>query len=79
MKAQPKPVSNDGTTDKERLALARKVVALRDKDRLSWLKLGAALKLAEGAATPKAGASRVRTLYSWSRAKTLIPGHWAKQ
>lgn len=62
-KAQPKAASNGGTTDRERLALARKVVTMRDKQGLSWLKIGDALKLAEGAASPKAGASRARTLY----------------
>jgi hypothetical protein len=72
-KAQPKPATNDGTTDKERLALARKVVALRDKDGLSWLKIGAALKLAEGAGTPKAGAAGRARCTGWSRARTPAP------
>jgi hypothetical protein len=62
-KVQPKPATNGGTTDKERLKLAAQVVKLRDTDGLSWLKIGTALKLAEGAATPKAAASRARTLY----------------
>jgi hypothetical protein len=72
-KAQPKPATNGGTTDKERLALARKVVALRDKDGLSWLKIGAALKLAEGAGTPKAGAAGRARCTGWSRARTPAP------
>lgn len=62
-KAQPKPATNGGTTDKERLELARKVVAARDNDGLSWLKIGAKFKLADNASTAKAGAARARTLY----------------
>jgi hypothetical protein len=73
-KAQPKPTTNGGTTDKERLKLAAQIVKLRDTDRLSWLKIGAALKLAEDAATPKAAASRARTLYGSSRARMPTPG-----
>jgi hypothetical protein len=62
-KAQPKPATNGSTTDKERLVLARKVVAARDNDGLSWLKIGAKLELAPEAESAKAGASRARTLY----------------
>ena len=61
--AQPKSATNASTTDKERLALAQKVVKLRDRDSKSWLKIGAELHLADGAETAKAGASRARTLY----------------
>jgi hypothetical protein len=39
------------------------VVALREKDGLSWLKIGAKLELAPEAESAKAGASRARTLY----------------
>lgn len=56
----------------------RKVAALRDKDRLSWLKIGAALKLAEGAATPKAGASRARTLYRLVKGQDASTGLLSK-
>jgi hypothetical protein len=59
--AKPKATSN-GTSDKARLELARKVVAARDKDGLSWLKIGAKFKLSDSE-QPKAGASRARTLY----------------
>jgi hypothetical protein len=62
-KAQPKPTTNGGTTDKERLKLAAQVVKLRDTDGPSWLKIGDALKLAPEAESAKAGASRARTLY----------------
>jgi hypothetical protein len=61
--ATPKPVGNGGTTDKERLALARKVVTARDREGLSWLKIGAEFNLAPGAESAKAGASRARPLY----------------
>ena len=77
-KAQPKPATNGGTTDKERLKLAAQVVKLRDTDGLSWLKFGAALKLAEGAATPKAGASRARTLYRLIKGQDASTGPLAK-
>jgi hypothetical protein len=61
-KVQPKPASNGGTTDKERLKLAATGVKLREVDGLSWLKIGAKLNLSQSD-QPKAGASRARTLY----------------
>jgi hypothetical protein len=36
---------------------------MREKQGLSWLKIGAELELAPEAASAKAGASRARTLY----------------
>jgi primosomal protein N' len=61
-KPAAKAAATDGTDDKARLELARKVVAARDKDGLSWLKIGARFKLSTSE-QPKAGASRARTLY----------------
>jgi primosomal protein N' len=59
---KPRATTTNGTDDKARLELARKVVAARDKDGLSWLKIGARFKLSTSE-QPKAGASRARTLY----------------
>jgi hypothetical protein len=56
------PAAN-GADDKARMRLAAQVVQLREEKRLSWLKIGAKLKLAPEAESPKAAASRVRTLY----------------
>ena len=55
--------ATSATTDKERMALARKVVGARDTDGLSWLKIGAKFNLAPEADSAKAGPSRGRTLY----------------
>jgi hypothetical protein len=70
------PATNGGTTDKERPVLARKVVVLRDKDRLSWLKMEAKLELAPEAESAKAGASRARTLYRLGKGEDADPGRF---
>ena len=44
------------------MALAKRVVTERDRNGLSWLRIGAKFKLSPDS-TPKAGASRARTLY----------------
>jgi len=62
-KAALEPDKASTTNDKELLKLAAKVVAARDQDGLSWLKIGDKFKLAPEAASAKAGASRARTLY----------------
>jgi hypothetical protein len=77
--AAPKPAGNGGTTDKERLALARKVVALRAQDGLSWLKIGAKLELAPEAESAKAGASPVRTLHRLVKGQDASTGSLVKQ
>jgi hypothetical protein len=77
-KEQPKPATNSGATDKERLKLAAQVVKLRDTDGLSWLRIGATLKLSNGS-TPKAGASRARTLYRSVKGADAETGPLAKK
>jgi hypothetical protein len=61
-KGKAQPAAN-GTDDKARMRLAAQVVQLREEKQLSWLKIGTKLKLAPEAESPKAGASRARTLY----------------
>jgi hypothetical protein len=61
-----KPAAKAQTTPSEptaaELALARKVVAARDTNGLSWLRIGAKFNLSN-ADSPKNGASRARRLY----------------
>jgi hypothetical protein len=57
--------------------LAATVVKLRDKDGLSWLRIGAQLKLSDPA-SPKAAASRARTLYRSVKGADASTGLLAK-
>jgi hypothetical protein len=45
------------------MALAKRVVTERDRNGLSWLRIGAKFKLSPDGATAKAGAARARVLY----------------
>jgi len=65
--------------DKARLELVRKVVTMRDRQGLSWVKIGAALKLAEDAETAKAGASRAYTLYRLVKGQDADTGSLPKK
>jgi hypothetical protein len=68
-KGKVQPAAN-GADDKARMRLAAQVVQLREEERLSWLKIGARLKLGAQAERRKAAASRARTLYRLVKVRT---------
>ena len=72
-------MANAAAPDKATLQPAKKVMTMRDREGLSWLKIGAACKLAPDAASPKAGASRARTLYTMVKDEDAYTGPMAKK
>jgi hypothetical protein len=78
-KAGAKKPAATTTPDKATLQLAKRVMTMRDREQMSWLKIGAACNLAPDAASPKAGASRARTLYRMVKGEDAYTGPIAQK